>query len=335
MIGLKDLENLIQKHENVQYIRAFASNVLEMNMLAGNPIEIFTQYQYYIPGIVIGHNNSIKFTIKHLVGETTEHRAHLLDNGILEVHSGPVLGGIEPWEAVSKSEKILEGKDEVCAIVKYEENGSEKICLYSLYKDGRIHWWLRTTEESPKEPEDEELLWYQKALLNHECIHSLERSGFTGPQDNPTVFERCIFCGEETKRTATDEEAKQIFSDFFENHGTNDPYREFKDIIELMTSDHPVDIMNMAEELECVYEDRVRIVTVDDEAFATSYLVIIDHEDDKDGYWGTSVIHIPQCMGNMSDFFMYPEHRKGLMSALSVIDEKERKYRDTDSQEAE
>lgn len=65
----------------------------------------------------------------------------------------------------------------------------------------------------------------------------------------------------------------------------------------------------------------LEVVTVDDDHFASSLLVLLPHHDKKTGsYFGTSVIYVPQCTGeDPIRFFLYPGHAHGLLGALGKL----------------
>ena len=63
----------------------------------------------------------------------------------------------------------------------------------------------------------------------------------------------------------------------------------------------------------------VQVVVCDDDCHASSILLLIDHKT-HDKYMGTSVVYIPQCTGEKPiKFFLYPNHRSCLITALKVI----------------
>lgn len=58
------------------------------------------------------------------------------------------------------------------------------------------------------------------------------------------------------------------------------------------------------------------IVHCDDNFYATSMLVLIEHKT-KSSVHGTTVIFIPQCAtGEPCEFFLYPHHKTNLISTL-------------------
>lgn len=79
------------------------------------------------------------------------------------------------------------------------------------------------------------------------------------------------------------------------------------------------DLMKRVERWSKQYPDDVRIVSVDDDAFACSDLVLIEHRA-KNQYMGTTAVFIPQCTGELPvRFFLYPQHLFGLVRALRAI----------------
>lgn len=68
------------------------------------------------------------------------------------------------------------------------------------------------------------------------------------------------------------------------------------------------------------YPKDVEICTVDDNYFAGSSLVLIQHRKSPRKVWGVSVIFIPQCTGEPpTSFFLYPSHYHRLAPALARI----------------
>jgi len=68
----------------------------------------------------------------------------------------------------------------------------------------------------------------------------------------------------------------------------------------------------------------VAIVRCDDDFHASSSLVLIPHEDEKE-YFGTSVAFIPQCTGEKTIiFFLYDCHLDGLLTALRLVRKRSR-----------
>lgn len=65
------------------------------------------------------------------------------------------------------------------------------------------------------------------------------------------------------------------------------------------------------------YPDDVKMVTVDDNAHATSILCLIEHKTECD-YMGTTVIYAGQC-GDAVEFFLYPENTNELISVLTAL----------------
>lgn len=82
-----------------------------------------------------------------------------------------------------------------------------------------------------------------------------------------------------------------------------------------------VALMEMVEEWAKDYPDDVHVVAVDDDLFASSLLVLIEHKNDQE-YWGTSFVFIPQLIGAPARFFMYPMSIKDLLAVVTKIDKK-------------
>lgn len=78
-------------------------------------------------------------------------------------------------------------------------------------------------------------------------------------------------------------------------------------------------LMTRVERWARQYPDDARIVNVDDDAFAGSHLVLVEHRA-RDRYMGTTAVFIPQCTGEPpARFFLYPHHLFSLARALRAI----------------
>jgi hypothetical protein len=55
----------------------------------------------------------------------------------------------------------------------------------------------------------------------------------------------------------------------------------------------------------------------DDQAFASSDLVLVPHPD-----MGITVLYVPQCSGGWAQFFLYPGHLSRLIDALTEMRDK-------------
>ena len=65
-------------------------------------------------------------------------------------------------------------------------------------------------------------------------------------------------------------------------------------------------------------------VRCDDSVHAGSDLYLIPHEN-KDEYWGTTVLFIPQCTNVQNEFFLYPNHLNKLIEELKKIQQRQNK----------
>lgn len=62
---------------------------------------------------------------------------------------------------------------------------------------------------------------------------------------------------------------------------------------------------------------------VDDNSHASSDLLLIPHED-KNEYWGTTVMFIPQCNNEQGVFFLYPPDLSNLIKELQKIEKRQK-----------
>jgi len=83
------------------------------------------------------------------------------------------------------------------------------------------------------------------------------------------------------------------------------------------------DAMCRAEKYASKHKEII-VVGCDDAVFASSDIVLVPHED-NDGYWGTTVLFIPQCTTDKGQFFLYPNHLNNLLEVLQKIKEKQDK----------
>lgn len=73
------------------------------------------------------------------------------------------------------------------------------------------------------------------------------------------------------------------------------------------------------------YPDDIHIIHCDDDVFASSDLILVEHLDkEKKSFMGTTVIFIPQCTSVQNSFFLYPNHLDKLIQTLQKIQKKQR-----------
>lgn len=80
------------------------------------------------------------------------------------------------------------------------------------------------------------------------------------------------------------------------------------------------ELMVEVEEWAKGWPDDVQIVHCDDDIHTSSSLVLIEHKNrDNSDFHGTTIIFIPQNNGNPSVMFLYENHLKSLVDALTNI----------------
>lgn len=145
------------------------------------------------------------------------------------------------------------------------------------------------------------------------CLYPCDQHDFSlvsHSRDDATF--RCYHCREEKSRKLTPYEQDglsfkrllknvdkihRIYHSFIREFQTGDRVWKFKGY----------DLMKRVDEWAARYPT-VRIVRVDDDSHAGSYLVLIPHEDGT-RTMGLSVVFIPQCTGeDPTKFFFYPGH---------------------------
>jgi hypothetical protein len=71
----------------------------------------------------------------------------------------------------------------------------------------------------------------------------------------------------------------------------------------------------------CKTHPEVIKVHVDDSYHCNSYVYLIPHESDTD-YMGTTCIFIPQCCGEINQFFLYPNDHRQMYHAMLELERK-------------
>ena len=73
-------------------------------------------------------------------------------------------------------------------------------------------------------------------------------------------------------------------------------------------------------------EKHPEILTVDcdDNWSASSDIFLIPHEGDK-GYWGTTMLFMPQCTDEQNIICLYPGHLNSLIKSLQELQKRQRK----------
>lgn len=66
------------------------------------------------------------------------------------------------------------------------------------------------------------------------------------------------------------------------------------------------------------YPTEVQVTSCDDDIYAGSLLVLIEHRSTSD-YFGTTILFISQFEAPPAILFLYPDHRKYLLSALKAL----------------
>ena len=141
-----------------------------------------------------------------------------------------------------------------------------------------------------------------------------------------TLTFRCQKCGAEVERKATPGERAILKDDDFWSlrPALHKVWHEFQR--RFYTPKTPreyrwkgYDLMLRVEKWAEKYPEDVRIVRIDDAAFAGSILVLVEHRTPLK-YMGTTAVCIPQCTGeDPLEFFLYPDDRDGLLKALLAI----------------
>jgi len=318
MIGLEDVMYLVAKHsDELRFVRVLACDVNEICLLAGKS-QVLPRRKLLI-GVTPGKDGHLSLGLES--GRTS---AHIIPNGILEVHNGRFMGGISAWKGVELAEAARGERKEVFALVGVEREGELYKELYWFYaEEGK--WWVLLTDDGGSTWEDLQHLepeWWLETLDSQECLHRFVQYGITGMGERTKLIERCDYCDAVRERPAPPEEQLNL-EDYGKLHETAHAFerlfREDDDAPPMALEVHGYEAMEKAEAFATEHPHDVQIVGVDDACFSTSDLVLINHRGDR-RFMGTTVYVIPQNGGNGAEFFLYPEHRKALARALDLID---------------
>lgn len=154
------------------------------------------------------------------------------------------------------------------------------------------------------------------------CKHKWSKSGV----NSKTTSEVCTLCKEGRDRPATKEEAKEAKKKFKELMvEAKALHRVWHDFCKRFIPDQKwkyigYDLMVKVNRWARKYPQDVKITRCDDNVHAGSDIVYINHRVDNKKWFGTTVVVIPQCTGEEPmRFFLYPQHHKEMVKALSVI----------------
>jgi hypothetical protein len=165
--------------------------------------------------------------------------------------------------------------------------------------------------------------------------------GMAGTRGKTFICERCSVegCKEQRERPATEAERKKIAAGWARHeaqqklmHKAWRPAQklmdEYKGVID---QGRKCELMSKLERLSEKFPEHIFYVRVDDDAFSGSDLWFFPHWYDSKasgkGFWGTTVVFIPQCADDpFVRFFLYPtSHMRPLLAMLKKFDAMERK----------
>jgi len=327
-ITIEQLYQIWNLHPEATCIRAFACDVVELRLMSGTSITPEPN-QTRLCGINQDSENGL-LRINRFRKDESELAddddqvqtlmGNIHPNGIFELHDRFYAGGLSIKEGVNISEAVRDGNI-----------GDNYIYAAALHKSGDMSVYAKTWKADPvwidgnslrtHHHGGDALEFVEHALSTTDCIHAFRPRGSTGWKHEMVIYEECMFCGAQNERKATPEEIEDnsmSWESISDLHRISHEFIKTVDVIKNRKGASRYDLMEMAEEFANCYPEAVRCVRVDDEAHATSLLVLIDHETEKE-YWGTSVFYIPQTMGDPQNFFLYPRHRKALEQAIGAI----------------
>jgi hypothetical protein len=134
---------------------------------------------------------------------------------------------------------------------------------------------------------------------------------------------RCDKCGEAVERKATPKE-RALHEKRVDWQGKPSVHKTWYEFQRHFKKDDAYrftgyDLMVRVEKWARKHPHEVRCLSIDDSAFASSTLLLVEHRHTRE-YMGTTAVVIPQCTGEKPiEFFMYPSHRDEIIAALVSI----------------
>lgn len=171
-----------------------------------------------------------------------------------------------------------------------------------------------------------------------DCEHSYELYATSGGYlfatteeelNNPPKFPlletwRCVECGHEEERPATEEALAENRERCRLNGQIHVQWHAFKKRFYGVDPHGPprvrgYEMMCELDEFCAEFPDHTHVARIDDSYHSGSRLLFIEQRNEKE-YWGTSVVVIPQCSGEAPlSFFMYPNHFQSVLQAMAAI----------------
>lgn len=157
------------------------------------------------------------------------------------------------------------------------------------------------------------------------CKHTYKTLAVTGLD----ITFKCNKCGHVRSRNLTNEESdlykKETSSSWKNVAHIHTLYHDYVDNV-LNSKAIGYELMVKSEKWAARHPE-VQIVRCDDAVHAGSSMVLIPHQSEFQ-YHGVSVVYIPQCTGEKPvQFFLYPDHRYALTTALLAVARMESKTR--------
>lgn len=327
MIGLKELLDLVDivevAEENLgstfHSIRVLACDVMEMQLLSGNNVEVEEGRN------MIGVTQDPETSLMLINSDRKDELglvAHIIPNGVLEIHVGRWLGGIAPWEGVDLSGKVEKPASSrfIWVLFGVKKDDSVEQMLFCYYSGS----WVSAHKLTYEDSNDEKPEWWKKIFDTEECLHSFRNWGRSGFGDRTKILDCCEYCGEDRERPAEPDE-QMVWDSKTHNVAHMFEAHMSPDMELLVLETQGFEEMKKAETFADEHPDDVQIVGVDDASFSSSFLVLVNRRDDEE-FMGTTVYYIPQNAGTGAEFFLYGQHRKGLIKALKLIEKQQAAY---------
>jgi len=326
-IGLLEVYALIKDVPTIINVRMFSCDIVEARVVGGE----FTNIK--MPSQLCGINWTDDALGTKMYGTTfndmgSRRPLRLLENGVMELGFGAwPRSPISFRESLMRSEQAKHLRDHVAVLV----TGKDIHLFYRVVREFE-HCGVTSMESAwfHYSPHDENpCLTHEDAkvlieeLSTEHCIHKFEVSYYTGFQPIKEVVERCVFCHDERARKPTRAEQAANTRNFKQSGKVHTVYHK---VCKRLNGLDGYEAIEEAEKLAAKYKGHIQYVHCDDDAHTNSALLLVGHEN-SDRYMGTSVIYLPQCMGTKATFFLYPNDRDALATALEIVRRKTAAHR--------
>jgi hypothetical protein len=326
-IGLQEVYALIKDVPTITNVRMFSCDVVEARIVGGEFTSNTAPTTLYGISAHGDPDTGFAFVARNEFGSSDPLR--LLDNGIAELSfdSWYSSGPISFRESILRSEQAKHLRNHVAVLVVGKVINLFYRVLSNVVQNGKSSMepaWLHYSphDKNPCLTHEDARVLIEELSSDH-CIHKFEVFYSTGWKSIKEVVERCAFCQEERTRKPTNAEQDANTKSWKQLNKTHAVCHK---VCKRLDGLGGYEAIEEAEKLAKKYKGRVQYVGCDDDAHASSALLLVDHENDK-AYMGTSVIYLPQCRGTKATFFLYPNDRDALATALEIVRRKTATHR--------